>query len=174
MLATYERFPELRIHRKDLFISIFPNKKLQQKIMQAFRGLNCKTLTFEEIANPTVPDCTVIFELGIADANCFTFIDDEETKSMMTAIKNGAFKAMDFFCAIRYYKDYASEKKPLKFDYYMMRFVFPEEKMLEIQIFHERGPRYIPPKALVAFLLDTVNGPSGRKTLKKIEREGTD
>jgi hypothetical protein len=169
MLATYERFPELRIHQKDICISTLPNKKLQQKIMQVFRGVNCKTLTFEEVANPTVPDCTVIFELGIADANSFTFINDEEAKRVLAALRKATFRVMDFFCVVRYYKEYPSKKKPLKFDYYMVRFVFPEEKMLEVQTFHERGPRYIPPKALVAFLLDTINGTSGKKFLKKFE-----
>lgn len=171
MLAVYERFPELRIHQKDLFTSALANKKLQQKLIQVFRSINCRTFTFEEIANPTVPDCAVIFELGIADANNFSFIDEEETKKVLTALKKGAFKVMDFFCVIRYYKEYASKKKPLKFDYYMVRFVFPEENMLELQIFHERGPRYIPPEALVAFLLNSINERIARKILRKIEKQ---
>lgn len=171
MLAFYDRFPELSIHQKDLFMSTLTNKKFQQKLMQLFCNINSKTFTFEEIANPTVPDCAVIFEFGIADANNFSFIDEEETKKVLAVLDKKAFRVMDFFCVIRYYKDYESKKKPLRFDYYMVRFVFPEEKMLEIQIFHERGPRYIPPEALVTFLLNSINGSSGRRILKTIEAQ---
>ena len=169
MMAVYEHFPELKIHQKEFFTSALSNKKLQQRLMQVFRNVNGKTFTFEEIGNPTVPGCTVIFELGIADAKSFSYLDEEETKKVLTALKKKAFRVMDFFCAIRYYKDYPSNKKPLKFDYYMVRFIFDEENMLEIQIFHERGPRYIPPKALVTFLLDRVNETSTKAILKEAE-----
>ena len=169
MMAVYDHFPELKIHRKEFFTSAFPNKKLQQRLMQVFRNVNGKTFTFEEIGNPTVPGCTVIFELGIADVKSFSYIDEEEIKKVLTALKKEAFRVMDFFCAIRYYKDYSSQKKPLKFDYYMARFIFAEENMLETQIFHERGPRYIPPKALVTFLLDRINETSAKVILKKAE-----
>ena len=169
MMAAYEHFPELKIHQKEFFTSALSNKKLQQRLMQVFRNVNGKTFTFEEIGNPTVPGCTVIFELGIADAKSFSYIDEEETRKVLTALKKEPFRMMDFFCAIRYYKDYASNKKPLKFDYYMARFIFAEENMLEIQIFHERGPRYIPPKALVTFLLERINEKSAKVILKKAE-----
>jgi hypothetical protein len=169
MDAIFENFPELRIHQKELFTFALNNKKLQKKLIQAFHNINCKNFTFEEITNPTVPGCTVIFELGIADTKNFTFIDEEETKKMLAVLNKETMRVMDFFCVIRYYREYTSNKKPLKFDYYMTRFNFPEERMLEMQIFHERGPRYIPPKALVTFLSGAINGSSGRKIIKKIE-----
>ena len=169
MTAVYENFPELKIHLKEGFTSALWSKKLQQRIMQVFSGINCKTFTFEEIGNPTVPGCTVIFELGIADSKNFSYIDEEETKKVLTALKKEVFRVMDFFCVIRYYKDFAANKKPLKFDYYMARLVFPEENLLEIQIFHERGPRYVPPRALVTFLLDRINETSARAILKEAE-----
>jgi hypothetical protein len=167
MMAVYEHFPELKIHRKEFFTSSFPNKKFQERLMQVFRNVNGKTFTFEEIGNPTVPGCTVIFELGIADAKGFSYVDEEEIKKVLTALKKEPFKMMDFFCVIRYYKDYASSRKPLKFDYYMARFIFAEENMLEIQIFHERGPRYVPPKALTTFLSDRINETSPKAILKE-------
>ena len=169
MMAAYEGFPKLSIHLKKTFTSAIPNKKLQQRLMQVFRDVNCKTFTFEEIGNPTVPGCTVIFELGIADIQSFNFIDADEAKKVSAALKKEPFRIMDFLCVIRYYKDYTSNRKPLKFDYYMARFVFPEEEILELQIFHERGPRYIPPKALATFLLDRINETSTRTILKEAE-----
>ena len=116
-MAVYERFPELNIHQKKIFASTLPTKKLQQRMIQVFHNVNCKTFTFEEIGYPTVPGCTVIFELGIADAKSFTFIDEEEAKKLLTALKKESFRMMDFFCVIRYYKDYKSNKKPLKLSF---------------------------------------------------------
>lgn len=137
--------------------------------MQTLLRVNCRTFTFEDVGNPTVPGCTVIFEFGIADSNSFNFISEREAEKMLTALNSESCKVMDFFCAIRYYKDYASSKKPLKFDYYMGRFVFTEENVLELQVFHERGPRYVSPKDLTAFLQKKINEASARGTLKKVE-----
>jgi hypothetical protein len=141
--------------------------------MQVLRNVNCRTFTFEDIGNPTVPDCAVIFEVGIAESNNFTFINEDEAKKVLEALRKEPFKMMDFFCAIRYYKDFASTKKPLKFDYYMMRFIFPKESLLELQIFHERGPVYISPKDLSAFLIKKINEVSAKKVLRKPSHKTT-
>jgi hypothetical protein len=138
--------------------------------MQVLRNVNCRTFSFEDVGNPTVPGCTVIFEVGIADSNSFTFIDEDEMKKVLTIVKQDPFGVMDFFCAIRYYKDYASNKKPLKFDYYIIRFVF-SESIVELQVFHERGPRYFSPKDIVVFLMDRINETSARKVLKRTEEQ---
>jgi hypothetical protein len=108
--------------------------------------------------------------VGIADSNSFTFIDEDEMKKVLTILKQEPFGVMDFFCAIRYYKDYASNKKPLKFDYYIIRFVF-SESIVELQVFHERGPRYFSPKDIVVFLMDRINETSARKVLKRTEEQ---
>jgi hypothetical protein len=77
-------------------------------------------------------------------------------------------KVMDLFCAIRYYKNVNSKKKPLRFDYFMMRITFGKEKAVELQVFHERGPRYISPEEFVTFFVKKVNESSTRKILKQI------
>ena len=172
MIACYENFPELSIHEKTTFTFTLSNKKLQQRLMQVFLALNQKTFTFEEIGTPTIPGCTIIFEVGIADSNSFTSIGENEVKRVLTALRKEPFAMMDFFCAIRYYKDYATRKKPLRFDYYITRFVF-SENMVELQVFHERGPRYFSPKDIVTFLTDRINDNSAKKILKKIEPQET-
>jgi hypothetical protein len=140
--------------------------------MQVLRNVNCRTFTFEDVGNPTIPGCTVIFEVGIADYNSFTFIDEDEMEKVLTILKKEPFGVMDFFCAIRYYKDYASNKKPLRFDYYIARFVFGES-IMEVQIFHERGPRYFSPKDVVVFLVDRINEKSARKILKGTDEQNS-
>jgi hypothetical protein len=167
MLGRYENFPE-GIHRIEHFTLALPSKKLQQKLIHILSEINRKTFNFEEIANPTVPECTIIFEIGIADAKSFNYIDEEETKKTLNALKKEPFRVLDFFCAVRYYKTKTEKKTPLKFDYYMIRFAFGKDT-LEMRVFHERGPRYISPEDIVAFLVNKVNEASGRKILKKIE-----
>jgi hypothetical protein len=167
MLGRYENFPG-NVHRIESFASAFSSKKLQQKIIQVLREINRMTFSFEEIAQPTLPQCTIHFEVGIADAESFNYIDEEETSKVLKALKKEPFRVMDFFCAVRYYKAGTEKKTPLKFDYYMIRFAFSKDTM-EMRVFHERGPRYISPEDIVAFLVNKVNEVPRRKILKKIE-----
>lgn len=169
MSATFEGFPELRIHAKETLTFKLSQRKLQQRLVEVLRAVNSRTFTFEDLGSPAIPDGTVIFEAGVADANSFTFIDEEEAKKVVAALRREPFRVMDFFCAIRYYKDYASSKKPLKFDYYITRFFF-SEGVVELQVFHERGPRYVSPKDMVTFLTDRINETSARKILKRIKQ----
>ena len=167
MLGFYDNFP-VNIHRIDNFSTPFSNKKLQQRLIGVLFEINRRTFSFEEIAYPTVPECTIIFEAGLAEAKCFNYIDEEEAKKVLEALKKGALRSMDIFCAVRYYKDAAEKKAPLKFDYYMLRVIFGKNSV-EIQVFHERGPRYISPEDIVTFLVNMINATSTRKVLKKIE-----
>ena len=167
MLGLYENFPE-NIHRIESFTSSLSSKKLQQKMIQVLHEINRKTFSFEEIAYPSVPECTIIFEVGIADAKSFNYIDEEETNKVLNALKKEPFQVMDLFCAVRYYKDKTEKKTPLKFDYYIMRAVFGKNAM-EMRVFHERGPRYISPEDIVTFLVNKTNKTSAKKILKTVE-----
>jgi hypothetical protein len=40
-------------------------------------------------------------------------------------------------------------------------------------VFHERGPRYVAPKDLVAFLLKNINEASARKVLQRKETQNS-
>jgi hypothetical protein len=106
--------------------------------------------------------------VGLAEAKSFNYIDEEETKKVLSALRKAPFQMMDFFCAVRYYKGAAEKRAPLKFDYYMIRVVFGKN-VVEFRVFHERGPRYVSPEDMVAFLVNKVNATSSRKILKKIE-----
>jgi hypothetical protein len=167
MLGLYENFPE-NIHRIESFTPSLSSKKLQQRLIQVLSEINRKTFSFEEIAHPSVPECTIIFEIGIADENSFNYIDEEETKRVLNALKKEPFQVMDLFCAVRYYRVKTEKKTPLKFDYYMMRAVFGKNAV-EVRVFHERGPRYISPEDIVTFLAKKINKTSTKKILKKVE-----
>jgi len=96
MLGFYENFPE-GIHKIENFTSALQSRKLQQRLITVLSEINCKTFSFEEIANPTVPECTIIFEVGIADSESFNYIDAEETKRALNALKNEPFRVLNFY-----------------------------------------------------------------------------
>lgn len=166
-LGFYENFPA-NIHRIDRFNSTLSSKQLQQKLIQVFYEVNRKEFSFEEVTNPTVPEGKVIFEFGLAESDGFNYIDEEELKKTMDLLAKERLAAMDFFCSIRYYRCIGEKKAPLKFDYYMLRTVFSKDTF-EVQVFHERGPRYISPEELTTFIFTKVNEASSgnKKILKK-------
>ena len=166
-LGFYENFPT-GIHRIDTFTSNLSNRQLQQNLIQVFYEANRGVFTFEEITNPTVPHGKVIFEFGLAETEGFNFIDEEELTKALDFLAKERLASMDFFCSIRYYKMDGEKKSPLKFDYYMLRTIFSKDTF-EVQVFHERGPRYISPEELTTFVYNKINEASGRnrKILKK-------
>ena len=164
-LGLYENFPT-NLHLVESFNSALSSKQLQQKLLQALYQANREEFTFEEISNPTVPEGKVIFEFGLADAGDFNYIDDAELKKALVFVAKERLHSVDFFCLIRYYKGSGEKKKALKFDYYMLRTVFGKD-VLEVQVFHERGPRYVSPQDLMMFIVDRLNAGSNRKVLKK-------
>jgi hypothetical protein len=163
MLGFYDNFPT-NIHRTEKFTSHISNRALQQKLIQVFREINSKTFSFDEIVHPTLPDSTIIFEMGLAEGNSFNYIDRKETKKVCSALRKDALRMIDLFCAIRYYKGTVEKKTPLRFDYYMIRMAF-NGNTVEIQVFHERGPRYISPEDITSFLVKETNKNAERKTL---------
>jgi hypothetical protein len=170
MLGVYANFP-LNIHRIDYFEASVPSRKLQQKLLEVLCDVNKKEFNFADITIPTVPNSQVIFEFGLAEDNSFTFIDEEETKKALEAIKNANLQTIDLFCSIRYYKKSNEKNSPLKFDYYFVRIAFAAGKM-ELQISHERGPRYISPEDLSSLIANKVNFASLKKVLRRTEPSG--
>jgi hypothetical protein len=105
----------------------------------------------------------------MAEGKSFNYINDEETKRVLSVLKKQSFRVMDFFVAVRYYKAEDQKKTPLRFDYYMVRFVFSGNNYVEIQVFHERGPRHIAPADIIDLINREVNGASTRKILNEVQ-----
>ena len=167
MLGFYENFPE-KVHRTARFAASVSRKRLQEALTQVLCKLNSETFCLEDVAQPSIPQCTVIFEFGIAEANDFNYLDNEETNRVLKTIRKKPFKVMDFFCGIRYYKTQNRKKAPLKFDYYMLRFTF-NKKSIENHVFHERGPRHVSPEDIANFIANKINEKFSRKILKGFE-----
>ncbi len=164
-LGFYQNFPT-NIHRVEVFNSTLSGKQLQQKLIQVLHEANRREFSFEEVANPTVPEGKVLFEFGLAEAESFNFIDEAELKRALNVLAKGRLHCLDFFCSIRYYKGGGEKKSALKFDYYMLRTLFSKDTF-EVQVFHERGPRYLSPEDLTMFIFSRINEPSNRKVLKR-------
>jgi hypothetical protein len=147
----------------ETFSSNISSKQLQQRLIQVLYEINRKEFSFEEAANPTIPECKLIFEFGLADNEEFNYIDEEEVKKVQNQLAIEHLQTIDFFCAIRYYK--GEKKKALKFDYYLIRTVY-NKKILEIQVSHKKGPRYLSPEDLTLFIINKTNEASNRKILK--------
>ena len=166
-LGYYDNFPP-NIHHIDSYVSAVSSRQLQQRLIQFFGEVNRKEFTFEEVAIPTVPQGVVIFEFGVAETGGFNFLSEAEVKKVLDFVSRAQAQAqtLDFFCAIRYYKGGGGKRRALKFDYYMLRTVFGKGTF-EVQVYQERGPRYISPQEIAAFLVTHLNGASGRKVLKE-------
>jgi len=166
MLGFYENFPE-NIHKMAHFATSISNKKLQQTITQILHKLNSENFSLEDVAKPSIFQCTVIFEFGIAEANNFNYLDSEEVNKILKIMRRKPFQIMDFFCAARYYKTQNENKIPLKFDYYMLRFIF-DKNFIEMRIFHERGPRHISPEDVVNLIVNKINEAFSKRVLKAV------
>jgi len=149
------------------FYSTLPSEQLQRRLIRMFNEMNRKEFSFEEAAYPTIPECRIIFEFGLADAESFNYIDEEEVKKALNLLEKERLGTMDFFCAIRYYKGKAEEKRALKFDYYLIRTVY-NLGIFEIQVHHKKGLGYLSPEDLASFIFNKINDSSNRKILKKI------
>jgi hypothetical protein len=167
MLGFYERFP-INVHKTAIFVFSASSKKLQQKLVQTLHKINNENFTLEEVATPSLPQCTVVFEFGIAEDDGFNYLTEEEKDKVLKAVQKKPLEVMDFFCALRYYKKQEKKKTALKFDYYMTRFAFNED-LMEIQVFHERGHRYVAPEELAHFVTNKINETFSKEVLKALK-----
>ena len=161
----YENFPS-QIHWLESFSSILSNRQLQQKLIQVIYEINRKEFSFEEIACPTIPEGKVIFEFGFADSEGFCYLDDVERKKALDFLIKENFDTLDLFCGIRYYKGKIGKKSPLRFDYYLLRTIY-NKGTVEVQVHHEKGPRYISPRDLTQLISNKINDDSKKIVLKK-------
>jgi hypothetical protein len=161
MLGLYSNFPT-SVQKTVRFLASVSEKSLQKAFVEAFYKLNKETFSLEEVATPSIPQCTVNFELGVAEGDDFNYLDDEERDRLLKTIRKKLFSTLDFICIARYCKVRNGTKTVLRSDYYMLRFTF-RKKTGRMRVFHEKGLMYVSPKDLPGFLVDRVNAQfSGR------------
>ena len=166
MPSFYKAFPT-NIHLIETYSSLLSIRKLQEKIIRVFYEINGKEFGFEDVANPTVPEGTVIFNIGLAGAKKFSLINSEQVNAAIDVLNKENLQTIDFIIVIRYYKGKPEKRVPLRFDYYLLRTIYGKDK-LEMQIAHDSGPRYVTPEDLSEFIFSKINVDSKKKPLKKI------
>jgi hypothetical protein len=164
MLGFYANFPQ-NIHKAETFSTSISTKKLEQVLVETLYRLNSETLSLEEVAAPSIPDCKVIFEVGVAEGNDFNYLDSEERDRLLSALNKKLFQVMDFLCVIRYNRMQEKRKTRTRFDYYMLRLMFGEN-LTEIQVSHERGIRHTSPDDIVKLVLNRVNAAFFKRVLR--------
>ncbi|MEM2465858.1 MAG: hypothetical protein QXZ47_00950 [Candidatus Bathyarchaeia archaeon] len=166
MLGFYKNFP-INVQKVIHFTTAVSNKALQEALVRCLEKLNSENLHLQDVTDPSTYDCIVAFEFGIADSDTFNYLDSEEVQKVLGEIRRSSLQIMDFFCAIRYYREHDGKRSPLKFDYYMLRLIF-NRGLVEALIFHERGPRHTPPEDIVNLIIERINKLYSRKVLKII------
>jgi hypothetical protein len=168
LIGLYENFPE-NYHGIARFYYKAPEKKFQEIILKALHELIRKD-GFDFPSIYAVSECKVNFDVGIADVLTFNYLDNE-TLTEFSKIVKAPLHTLDFLFVIRYYKKNVRNRlKPLKFDYFILRFLFNNENV-EFLIFHEKGTRRISLEELTKIISNRVAKELSENNLPKMKVE---
>jgi hypothetical protein len=169
MLGVYKKFPKDLQWTGSFSVSVSA-KRLQQILFDSFVKLNSETLKLEDIADPSIPDCRVNFEIGIADGDDFCLLDGETKLRLLATLRKRSFERLDFLFVARYRKMSSELGGRMRFDYYILRVLF-NEKLVQLDVAHKKGVRHTSPDDIVNLITDKVNRVYTRKILKIIEED---
>jgi len=156
VLGRYENFPE-NIHSIAIFNYQAPIKSLQQAILYTFHRLNSENFDLGAVTPYLKQNCEVGFEFGVAEGFDFNFLDNKELDQCLRIVAEKELQTLDFFFVVRYHIIREDSKRvPLKFDYYVLRFIF-QESGLELLIRHERGTQRATLDDLTDFIAKRIN-----------------
>jgi len=153
--GIYENFPNT-CHYVAVFEFKAPLNTLKSAILNALYNLNRPENIPKKFLPKTITGLKVIFEFGIADGSTFNYLDEETLRDSMEKMHLNIRGIMDFICIIRYYKPINKRFRALRFDYYLLRFIFGKD-MFEVRVFHEKGLQRIDAKTLIEILAEGVN-----------------
>jgi hypothetical protein len=156
LLGHYENFPEV-VHGIGRLIYSSSKVNVQQAILRTLHRLNKTVFSLKDIVTFALLECEVKFELGMADGVDFYYLDGEELRRFQKGIVESTLPNLDFFCVVCYHIIKNGKRVPLKFDDYMLRFVFLNENSLELRVFHQRGVRRVSVEDFVTFVTKRIN-----------------
>jgi len=156
LLGRYDNFP-VNIQGVARFTYPSSTQSVQGAIVQTLHKLNKQAIDMKTLTKASPANCVLNFEFGVADADTFNYLDEEELKKIENILKQQAFPILDVYCVARYHVTEADGKrKSLKFDYTMLRFAFYRKNM-ELFVYHERGIQRLPLEDLVLFLKNKID-----------------
>ncbi len=171
MLGHYESFPEIVHGVAQLSYKTSP-KKVQQALVIVFYQLNQEKGKLREMGYSFPADCEANFEFGVGDEATFTFLDKIELSRLEREIESSVLTFLDFLCALQYHVvDESGRRMPLKFDYYLLRFMF-DKNFVEFLVSHERGPQRVHVEDLIGFLVGRIEKELDRRFSAALKLEG--
>jgi hypothetical protein len=166
LLGRYENFPDV-IHGIAKFASPFSTQQLQHAILETAHRLNYEVYDIKDFIPFFTFGCEVSFEFGVAEDMTFNYLDKEEYQRLRRQIEIKPLRVLDIFAVIRYHKDSKGKRRPLRFDYNMLRFAF-SRRSLELFVAHERGNRRISLEDFILFLAGKINERLMKETGKQL------
>ena len=170
MEGVYTHFPDT-YHCAALFLHKASRRKFQKSLIGLFYEMNMGEESFN-IQSITSHGIKIAFDIGIADELTFNFIDDEERKKWLSILNKREFEILDFLLVARYYVSRDGRDRPLRFDYYMLRFLFGR-RSVELRIYHEKGTRRLSIEDLVDLLYKGLRRRIGGELSMRLEPLGT-
>jgi hypothetical protein len=167
LIGLYENFPDVH-HGIAHFLSKVPTQDLQRTLLQFLRKLNEKRENLS-IAAFVRHKVRVKLDVGIADGLTFDYLNEENFDRCLNEISKNVLPALDLFNVVRYYVPDGAKRKPLKFDYYLVRILFREQE-LEMLVHHEKGPRHLAVEELIDFYFYRINRELKAQRLNPLER----
>ncbi len=154
MIGIYDNFPDVH-HGAVIFSCKIQTQELQKTLLVFLQELNeqIKPLEIPEIIKQNIH---VKMDVGIADGLTFNYFDLKCLKHCLREISNNVLPTLDLFFVVRYYIISGVNRRPLKFDYYILRFLF-KENAVELLVYHDKGPRHLAVEELVKFLFNSIN-----------------
>ena len=154
MIGLYENFPDIH-HGVARFLYTASTQDLQRTLLQFLGELN------EKKEKPNLSEfgknrVKVEFDVGVAEGVSFTYLDDENEERCLNEVSRSALPVLDAFVVVRYYIPDVGKRKPLKFDYYLVRIVFGE-KEFDMIVHHEKGPRHLAVEELVELFFTKIS-----------------
>jgi len=155
LFGVYDNFPDI-IHGFAHFECDSSPSELGSAIIRALYRMNRSGRFLSSHRIPTPLGCRVRLEFGVADGTDFNYIDEDVLSLSSDILSRVDLDTLDFLCVVRYYRIEKRMRKPLRFDYYLLRFMLGSGGG-EVRVFHERGIRRLPIEDLILILIDSVN-----------------
>ncbi|MEM2369725.1 MAG: hypothetical protein QXK73_00785 [Candidatus Bathyarchaeia archaeon] len=130
-----------------------PPASIQKAILNTLYRLNGHEARDNLLSLIVGSDIEIILEVGVANGLSFDYLDTDTLNNLLRAINEKSFHLLDFLLVIRYYKLKSNRRIALRFDFFLLRFLFDEGGGLNILAFHERGLQRISAKELIRFLV---------------------
>lgn len=151
-LGTYIAFPK-RYHYAQRIMLREPPVIVQRALLNTLHKLNGQKTKNDLFSSFVGSDVEVILEIGVANGFSFDYLNMETLTTLLKAADERGFRILDFICIVRYYRFRDNKRVPLRFDFFLLRFLFNGRGELKVKVFHERGLQRIPAEYLVKFLL---------------------